>query len=67
MVGAYVITVALKRAVIDPIITVAMIRAYQINIREIEPAMDLQEKLLGVSSKFKGLLNKSNEKKTDTA
>ena len=58
---------ALKWAVIDPIITVAMIRAYQINIREIEPAMDLQEKLLGVSSKFKGLFNKSNEKKTDTA
>ena len=39
-------TVALKCAVIDPIITVAMIRAYQINIREIEPAMDLQEKLV---------------------
>ncbi|MFA9556293.1 hypothetical protein ACERII_03160 [Evansella sp. AB-rgal1] len=61
VVGAYVITTVVKRALIDPIATVAMIRAYQMNIKGMEPSMDLQQKLLNVSSKFKQLFNKRNE------
>ncbi|MHA6258863.1 hypothetical protein ACXYMX_03000 [Sporosarcina sp. CAU 1771] len=58
IIGAYVLTVALKRAIIDPIVTIAMIRTYQMNIKGLEPAMDLQQKLLGVSGKFKSLFDK---------
>lgn len=61
IVGAYVFTVALKRALVDPIVTVAMIRSYQLNIQGLEPAMDLQQNLLGVSGKFKNLFNKGQE------
>lgn len=61
LIGAYVLTTLLKRALIDPLVTIAMIRSYQINIRNLEPAMDLQQKLLGVSSKFKNLVNKSKQ------
>ncbi|MEC5423025.1 hypothetical protein QGM71_05865 [Virgibacillus sp. C22-A2] len=38
-----------------------MIRTYQLNTRDIEPAMDLHQKLLGVSSKFKKLSSKKDE------
>lgn len=61
LIGAYILTVALKRALIDPIVTVAMIRSYQKSIDGLEPAMDLQQKLLGVSGKFKTLFNKGKE------
>lgn len=61
LVAAYVLTVALKRALVDPIVTVAMIRTYQLSIQGLEPAMDLQQNLLGVSSKFKTLFNKGAE------
>ena len=61
VIGAYVLTVVLKRAIIDPIVTIAMIRSYQISIKGLEPAMDLQQKLLGVSGKFKNLFNKGKE------
>lgn len=59
LIAAYVITTVLKRALVDPIITIAMIRSYQISIRHLEPAMDLQQQLVGVSSKFKNLVEKS--------
>lgn len=59
VVGAYVITTVIKRALIDPLVTIAMIRQYQISIRSLEPAIDLQDKLLGVSSRFRQLHNKS--------
>lgn len=61
LIGAYVLTLALKRALVDPIVTVAMIRAYQMSIQNLEPAMDLEQKLLGVSSRFKGLHKKGME------
>lgn len=61
LIGAYVLTIALKRALVDPIVTIAMIRAYQMSIQGLEPAMDLQQNLLGVSSKFKDLFQKANE------
>lgn len=65
IVGAYVLTTILKRAFIDPIVTIAMIRSYQLSIRELEPAMDLQQKLVGVSSGFKKLLDKSNSEQVN--
>ncbi|MDG5790045.1 hypothetical protein QA612_21555 [Evansella sp. AB-P1] len=61
VVGAYIITSMVKRALIDPVATVAMVRAYQLNIKDMEPSMDLQAKLLKVSGKFKSLFNKSKE------
>lgn len=62
VVGAYIFTSVVKRALVDPVATIAMIRAYQMNIKDMEPSMDLQQKLLGISSKFKQLFNKSKEK-----
>lgn len=59
--AAFVITTALKRALVDPIITIIMIRAYQMSIRGKEPAIDLQEKLLGISPRFKRLVQKAEE------
>lgn len=61
VIGAYVMTTILKRALIDPIVTIAMVRSYQISIRDQEPKMDLQQKMLGVSSKFKKLVDKGKE------
>lgn len=61
IVGAYALSVALKRALIDPIVTIAMIHSYQRSIEGVEPAMDLQQKLLGVSTRFKKLFNKAEE------
>jgi len=61
LVGAYALTIALKRAIIDPVVTIAMIRSYQKSIEGLEPAMDLQQKLLGVSGRFKKLFNKAEE------
>lgn len=61
IIGAYILTTVLKRALIDPIITIAMIRSYQISIRNLEPAMDLQQKLLGISSRFKSLFEKGKQ------
>ncbi|WP_416147970.1 hypothetical protein ACM26V_17190 [Salipaludibacillus sp. HK11] len=64
VVGAYVITTAVKRALIDPVCTVAMIRSYQLNIQNLEPSVDLHAKLLKVSSKFKEMFQKSKEKES---
>lgn len=61
LIGAYVITTLLKRAFIDPIVTIAMIRSYQLSIRNIQPAADLHQKLLGVSSRFKKLVDKDRQ------
>ena len=61
LVGAYVFTVAIKRALVDPIVTIAMVRTYQQSISGLEPTMDLQQKLLGVSSRFRKLFEKGKE------
>lgn len=66
LVAAYAITTALKRAIIDPVVTIMMIRSYQTTISGLEPAMDLQQKLLGVSSKFKQLFERSKEEEIDS-
>ncbi|MBU9712582.1 hypothetical protein [Evansella tamaricis] len=64
IVGAYILTSMTKRALVDPIAMIAMVRTYQLNIKDLTPSMDLHDKLLGVSSKFKQLFNKS---KTETS
>src|SRR5690625_4163672 len=61
LVGAYILTTVAKRALIDPIVTIIMIRSYQISIRSLEPKIDLQQRLLGISSRFKRLFNKARE------
>lgn len=61
LLGAYIFTTMIKRAIIDPVVTVIMIRSYQMSIRDMEVKVDLHDKLLGVSSKFKALFNKSKE------
>src|SRR5690625_1218058 len=70
LIAAYVVTTILKRAFIDPIVTIAMIRSYQMSIQGMEPKMDLQHKLLSVSDNFKKLFNKRKEveevQKTET-
>jgi len=61
LVGAYVITTVLKRAIIDPVITIIMIRSYQLSIRGMTPNADVQRNLLNVSSRFKRLFNRAEE------
>src|SRR5699024_1416878 len=61
VIGAYVLTTVVKRALIDPIVTIMMIRSYQLSIRTLTPAVDLQEKLIGISPRFKRLFNKAKE------
>lgn len=61
LIAAYVMTTVLKRTLIDPLVTMAMIRSYQMGIRNMEPSMDLHQKLQGVSGKFKNLVTKSSE------
>lgn len=58
LIAAYIITTVLKRALLDPIVTIAMIRSYQISIQNMEPNIDMHRQLLGVSSKFKNLVDK---------
>ncbi|SHG35510.1 hypothetical protein [Ornithinibacillus halophilus] len=61
VVGAFIITSFVKRALVDPVATVAMIRTFQKNIEGVEPSMDLHEKLTGVSKKFKKLADKKDD------
>lgn len=66
LLAAGILTTMLKRAIIDPVVTIIMIRQYQMSIRGLEPSMDLQEKLLCISSRFKNLFKKSQEEKAPT-
>src|SRR5699024_1004113 len=66
LLGAYIFTTMIKRAIVDPVVTVIMIRSYQMSIRDMEVKVDLHDKLLGVSSKFKALFNKAKEEETAT-
>lgn len=61
LIAAYVITTVLKRAFLDPLITIMMIRAYQNNIEGLTPSMDLYAKIRKVSSKFRQLDDKKTE------
>lgn len=61
VVGAYVLTTILKRAIVDPVVTIIMIRAYQMSIRDLEPSINLQQRLLGISPRFKRLFNRAEE------
>lgn len=61
LVAAYVVTTVLKRALVDPIVTIAMIRAYQMGIQNLEPAIDMEQQLMGVSSKFRNLVERGRQ------
>lgn len=64
LVLAVVFMTVIKRAVVDPVVTIAMIRSYQISIEGMQPQVDMHNKLLKVSSKFKNLFTKSQEEDT---
>ncbi len=61
VVFAAIFTTILKRVLFDPIITIMMIRSYQMSIRNLEPAVDLQQKLVSVSPRFQRLFTKAEE------
>lgn len=61
LVGAYVITTVVKKALVDPIATIAMVRVYQLNIKNVKPKADLHAKLLSISSKFSQMVSKRKE------
>lgn len=61
VVAAYTFTTVMKRAFLDPIAMIAMIRAYQTNIEGLEPSIDMHGKILRISKKFRELVNRSNE------
>lgn len=64
--AALILTTVLKRALIDPVVTIIMVRSYQMNIRDQQPSIDLHNKLLGVSSRFKRLVTKADEESVNT-
>src|SRR5690606_32190707 len=57
IIAVIVVTTVLKRGFIDPIVTIIMIRDYHMNIRGQTPSIDLQEKLLNISPRFKRLFS----------
>ena len=62
IIAVIVVTTVLKRGFIDPIVTIIMIRDYHMNIRGQAPSIDLQEKLLNISPRFKRLFSKTEER-----
>src|SRR5690625_5652031 len=67
LVGAYILTTVAKRAFVDPVVTIIMVRSYQISIRGMEPKIDLQQRLLGISSRFKRLFDRAREEEAAAA
>lgn len=61
VVVAAIFTTVLKRVLFDPIVTIMMIRSYQMSIRNLKPAVDLQQKLLSVSPRFNKLFEKAEK------
>lgn len=59
--AAFILTTLLKRALIDPVVTIIMVRSYQMNIRDQQPSIDLHNQLLGISPRFKRLVTKAKE------
>lgn len=67
LLGSAILTVLIKRAIVDPVVTIMMVRSYQLSIRKLEPAVDLQDKLLSVSSNFKKLFNRAKKESAPPA
>lgn len=61
LVSASILTMLAQGVLIDPYVTIAMIKTYHINIENKELSYDLYGKLSKVSRKFKKLLGKSKE------
>lgn len=59
LISALAVTVAVKKALVDPVATITMIRVYHAKTAGVEPSFDLRAKLLGVSKKFKDLVTRS--------
>lgn len=65
VIASFTLAITLKRGLIDPIITIAMIRSYQLSIKDREPALDLEQKLLSASSWFKNLFEKAKREERE--
>ncbi|GAA0464128.1 hypothetical protein [Alkalibacillus silvisoli] len=61
IIGAFIFASMVKRALVDPIAMIAMVRTFQLNTQDMEPSIDLQQKILKVSSKFKELFKKKDD------
>lgn len=57
-ISAIVISLAIKKALVDPVATIAMIRAYHTTTSGLEPDFDLKGKLTSISGKFRTLVQK---------
>lgn len=58
-ISALAVTLAAKKALVDPVATITMIRVYHAKTEGVEPSFDLRAKMLGVSKKFKDLVSRS--------
>lgn len=59
LITALSISLAIKKAFVDPVATIIMIRAYHAKTAGVEPSMDLHAKLQGISKKFKELVQRA--------
>ncbi len=61
LVAAITIASSIKKAIIDPVATVAMVVSYHDAVQDEQPAVNMKETLANVSNGFKKLLAKENE------
>ncbi|WEK54995.1 MAG: hypothetical protein P0Y55_02610 [Candidatus Cohnella colombiensis] len=59
-ISALSISFAVKKALVDPIATIAMIRTYHLKTAGVTPSIDLMGKMVAVSAKFKELFHRSD-------
>lgn len=67
IISAFSVMVAVKKALVDPVATITMIRVYHAKTAGVEPSFDLKDKMLGVSRKFKDLVSRSESETGDQA
>lgn len=60
LISAISISAAIKKAFVDPVNTIIMIRAYHSKTKGVEPSVDLHGKLLAISNKFKELVRRGD-------
>lgn len=58
-ISALAISVSIKKAFVDPVATIAMIRTYHTKTAPLTPSIDLRGKMLAISRKFKELVGRA--------
>lgn len=66
-ISALSISTAVKKAFVDPVATITMIRAYHTRTAGVEPSIDLRGKMLAISGKFKDLVNRAESNASEQA